>query len=974
MRVLFPFLLACTASLAADFTNGQAARALIGQQTFTSVEPGAGANRIGGISGIAYGNDTLFVADSNRFGSFGAPDGNGNPTPNNNRVLVFSGLSNSIPQPTAEYRLTNNPCPICVGNAALVLGQPDFNSTAYSITSKGMRTPTAVATDGRILAIADTDNNRILIWRNYPTQMDQPADVVIGQPDFTHAATSLPPTAKSLRGPQGLWIQNGKLFVADTQDHRVLIYNSIPTANNAAADVVLGEPNFTSTIPDNLVDQTSNASATNMISPVGVSSDGTHLFVVDLGQNRILIWNHIPTTNATPADVAIGQPDLKSGIANNAFNTPANATADSDNNTQGLTPVLCQSTGMDSDSTALFPNLCEKTLSFPRAVLAAGGRLFIADGGNDRVLIYNSIPTTNGAAADIVLGQPDFVTDNPSTSADAMQTPAGLAWDGTNLYVSDTFNVRIMIFSIGENALPISGVRNSASREIFALGNVTLGGTLTAKDTVTVSVATDSTTTAKDYTYTVTSDDAASTDVTTTLQNIIVNLVDQINCGNPTCSSTTPPTPDPNVTASPDLATLQIILTARVGGAPGANVAITTSTSANATITAATSGATLNLNYQDAAQIAPGTIITLFAYNGQSISDITQSFDPNSSAYAPSIMTVGKSNTTLYVDGFAAPLLAVSPSQINAQIPWALGDRTSSSAWVRIQHADGSVTVTTPVAVTLVTQNPGIYADDSQGVTTDPRPGLVYHASSFATGAISVDGTIQAGDMAMITIASADGTTSNTYSYTVQSTDTLTSARDALVAAINNGPDPLVTASPSNIFTRIELTAILPGNAGNGIVYSGTQSSTANIIITALGTATCCANTAGAQVTTDNPAVPGENLYILATGLGPDNPRQAGTGQVTPNDGSLTSPPLNPVDSILAGGSTANVVFARLFPGTLGVWQVEFQLNSSLADNPLTQLTIAQQAAVSNVVTFPLKNPPASSTGVVSNDKTGQRK
>ena len=52
--------------------------------------PGASATLIGGISGIAYGNDTLFVADSNRFGSYGAPDGNGNPGLNNNRVLVFN--------------------------------------------------------------------------------------------------------------------------------------------------------------------------------------------------------------------------------------------------------------------------------------------------------------------------------------------------------------------------------------------------------------------------------------------------------------------------------------------------------------------------------------------------------------------------------------------------------------------------------------------------------------------------------------------------------------------------------------------------------------------------------------------------------------------------------------------------------------------------------------------------------------------
>src|ERR1019366_10688843 len=123
----------------------------------------------------------------------------------------------------------------------------------------------------------------------------------------------------------------------------------------------------------------------------------------------------------------------------------------------------------------------------------------------------------------------------------------------------------------------------------------------------------------------------------------------------------------------------------------------------------------------------------------------------------------------------------------------------------------------------------------------------------------------------------------------------------------------------------------------------------AQVIITPLGAATCCANAAGALVTKDNPAVPGENLYVLATGLGPDNPRQANTGQVTPHDGSWNSAPLNPVDSILAGGSTANVVTATLFPGTLGVWQVVFQLNSSLADDPLTQLTIAQQAAVSNV-------------------------
>ena len=48
-----------------------------------------------------------------------------------------------------------------------------------------------------------------------------------------------------MRGPQGVWIANNKLYVADTQNYRVLIWNSFPTTNNQAPDVVLGQPDFT---------------------------------------------------------------------------------------------------------------------------------------------------------------------------------------------------------------------------------------------------------------------------------------------------------------------------------------------------------------------------------------------------------------------------------------------------------------------------------------------------------------------------------------------------------------------------------------------------------------------------------------------------------------------------------------------------------------------------------------------------------
>ena len=209
-----------------------------------------------------------------------------------------------------------------MGQASVVLGQPDFVTTTVNNapTQNSLRNPQGVASDGVHLVVADTDDNRILIWNTIPTTNNQNADVVIGQANFT--ANALPgntPNANSMRGPEGVWIQNGKLFVADTQNNRVLIYNHIPTTNGVAADLVLGAPNFTTYVNPDITQQQTGATASTMLAPVSVTSDGTRLFVSDLGFNRVLIFNSIPSTNGAPADVALGQPDMVSSVANNAF-------------------------------------------------------------------------------------------------------------------------------------------------------------------------------------------------------------------------------------------------------------------------------------------------------------------------------------------------------------------------------------------------------------------------------------------------------------------------------------------------------------------------------------------------------------------------------------------------------------------------------------------------------------------------------
>lgn len=918
-----------------QYSTGQAARLVIGQTNFTSGNYGATNTLLGAPSGIAYANGVLWVADANRLGAL----------PDNNRVLRFADVA-TYPSPTQDPSIIGSLCGVCRGVASLVLGQPDFVSSSASLAPSGLRNPTGVATDGNIVVVADTDNNRVLIWNSLPTSNGQPANVVIGQPDFVHNATSVPPTATSLRGPTGVWLAGGKLYVADTQDNRILIYNKIPTTNNVAADVVVGQPNFTSFVQPDLTQSNATPAANNMQDPVSVTTDATHMYVADLGQSRVLIFNTIPTTNGASADVVVGQPNMTSAVDNNSY-TITNSTLDSDNNPEGVSPVLCTSnaafatnqnqTGtqaVDSDGYVYYPPRCAATLSFPRYALSDGTRLYIADGGNDRVLVFNTIPTTNGVRADAILGEPDEFSDNTGQNpdgSDAFQTPNALAWDGTNLYVTDTYNVRVVAYTPEPMNIPLAAARNAASLEIYAIGSVALGGTIAAKDTVTIGInvtCTAGATTAGCYTYTV-----QSTDTLATVADALVNLINKA--------------PDPNVIAAPDDVTATVVLTARIAGQTGANVTYMAITSANASVSATASGTSLSIYLESPTSIAPGTQISIF---GQNLCD-TSAVGATNQAYLP--FTIN--GCEIFIDGVRAPLIYVSPTQVNAQMQWEFSDRTSVSLYSRVTHADGSITVSAPIGVTIVPENPGIFA----GSGNDPRPGFVYHAFSSATDGFAIDGTATAGDIVTITIGTAPGaTTTNSYSYTVQTNDTLSNVQTGLVNAINSAPDPNIIAIAANEFDRVILEARIPGPAGEGISVASTAAaastaasgSTATETITVYNPITCCDNIQGALVTTANPAVPGETVYVFATGLGPTTPADQSSGEIF--TGQSYYPAVTPVDSILVGGTSANIFSAFLVPGLVGVYEVLFQLNSGQVADALSQLTIAQQAHVSNVVTF----------------------
>jgi len=895
--------------LAADFVTGQAARLVVGQTTFTAQQPGASDTLLGAVGGLAFANGTLFVTDANRTGL----------TPINNRVLLFP--TQSFPGPLDPIQPYIARCGTCVGKASTVLGQTDFTSVDFHITQTGLRLPTAVATDGKILAVADTANNRVMLWKSIPTVNGQPADLVLGQPDFTTIAPVVVDN-RSFRGPQGVWIQNGKLFVADTQNHRVLIWNSIPTQNRQPADVVLGQANFNVAVQPDLTKANGDAHANTLLNPVSVSSDGTHLFVADLGNNRVLIWNSIPTTNQKAADVVVGQKDFDTSLSNDAA-------------------ALCPSNGTDSTGAATYPARCGKTLDFPRFALSDGTRLFIADGGNDRVLIYNTIPTANAAAADIILGQPDenasvvsSATDlfHPllrQSAADITPTPTALAWDGTNLYVTDPANRRVLVFTPGEFLIPLSGVRNAASREIFALGSLTIGGTITAGDIVKATI-TNTDGKALEHDYTMIKDD--------TLEKAMIGLAASINSGDG----------DPAVFAvfEPILQVIKLI--ARKPGTDGNNIGLAVSGSDNATFTITASGANLQ-GGENATIIAPGTLITLL---GHDLADLTAAADMSQDH-----LPLDLGGVQLYCDGNRSPLLYVSPTQINGQMPFEFLDSNNISCYVRIQHNDGRLVATTAIAVPLDQANPGIFANEGQ----EPRAAMAYHTSSFATGTITVDGSIEAGDTGTITVGD------RSYTYTVQAGDTLASVRDAFVALINANPEEEVVAVPVAAFNRLQLRAKIAGPAGNGITFAATTDMGDNanlfLILTNLSNTLCCANRAGSPVTQANPAVPGETILVYATGVGtvgPDAARLAEDTGAKYKGPALNDPALHDPQqfvSSLAGGSTANVISANLAVGMVGVYEVRLSLGLGTPPSPLTQLTISQNIYTSNIVTIPVIDP-----------------
>lgn len=333
-------------------------------------------------------------------------------------AVAFGEGTFYVPEAGNHRVLGFNGLPTGIGaQANFVLGQEGFDTSASGTSATAFRGPQAVLIADGKLFLVDFSNSRVLIWNTVPKTTGVPADVVVGKPDLNSGVATC--TASGLGSPEDIAVVDGKLIVVDGSNNRVLVWNTVPTTNGAPADFVLGQSDFThcendDANQDNVPDATPSAQTFNYAS--GVWTDGKRLAVVDNGNRRVLIWNTFPTDSLAPADIVLGQPDFQTGEA------AAGATG----------------------------------LRFPTLIEGNGNQLFLSDSGNNRVLIWNTFPASTQQPADVVLGHSNFthtlhrdddengVEDGPT--ARTLNAPGGVRLIDGALWVSSQLDHRVMRF------------------------------------------------------------------------------------------------------------------------------------------------------------------------------------------------------------------------------------------------------------------------------------------------------------------------------------------------------------------------------------------------------------------------------------------------------------------------------------------------------------------------------------------------
>lgn len=242
----------------------------------------------------------------------------------------------------------------------------------------------------------------------------QNATGLIGQTSFTSGGFSN--LANRLSSPRGTAFDpvNGKVYVVDSFNHRVLRFPAAATGQvGALPEAVFGQANFTNNLANRGLASPTD-STLHFPRAAFVDTQG-RLWIADGSNNRVLRFDNAAFLgNGAPASAVLGQANFTTATAGASGSTL--------NSPHGL-------------------------------VVGPDDALWVADRVNHRVLRYNAVTSkANGASADVVLGQPDLTSVDANqggpAAADTLREPVGIALDASgNLWVGDSVNHRVLRYA-----------------------------------------------------------------------------------------------------------------------------------------------------------------------------------------------------------------------------------------------------------------------------------------------------------------------------------------------------------------------------------------------------------------------------------------------------------------------------------------------------------------------------------------------
>lgn len=337
----------------------------------------------------------------------------------NNRILIWNTLPDGNVEPD------------------LVLGQENFITNNPGTDMSSLNWPVGVATAEGKVVVADTYNDRILIWNSFPVSNGQEADISIELNNFSDPKDRI-------EWPWDVWTDGSKLIVTSTVGGTVLIYNTFPTFNNQSADLYLKAKN-----PD---DGTDRFGTPRTIGTYGESYlvIGDHNAIGESVASGSFFWNSFPTSDNQPYDFFMANPSdpnqmMWGGVktSDGKFITvasPGIAIWNSVPQSDTIYDLFVGRSGGPCDETGYYFNDGDGS----DLAVTSSGKFFISLYNSNKVVAFNSIPTSSTKCPDFAIGSTDIDTNTLDTNY--IITNGIPATNGSSLFVSSDFDRKLYVW------------------------------------------------------------------------------------------------------------------------------------------------------------------------------------------------------------------------------------------------------------------------------------------------------------------------------------------------------------------------------------------------------------------------------------------------------------------------------------------------------------------------------------------------